>query len=1039
MHMGMDIGSKTLKIVVLDDGGKVVYSCYRRHRANIKETLLYALEDYLIDLMGDTPFTMGVTGAGATTIARLLDVPFMQEVVALEKALETYFPHVDVALEIGGEDSKICFLSDGKEMRMNNTCAGGTGGFIDAIAQMLGTDTANLDKLAAKHKTTYSIASRCAVFAQTDVRSLLNEGASRENIAASVLKAVVTQCIAGLACGRRIRENVVLLGGPISFLPQLQNHFRQTLSGEDVHLYVPEQAHLYTARGIALWVRDNPESAPPERTVSDLIAEVERLELDTPISSSLPPLFKTKTELASYKRKKMSLFVPRKNIKAYTGPAFLGIDSGSTSLKAALIGEQGELLFSFYEPLRGDVVNTAKKMLLELYAALQSGGQDAMSVSVLHATVTGYGEDLLRNIFLFDSGEVETVAHAKAATTLQPAIDGILDIGGQDIKCMILKDGVIDEILLNEACSSGCGSMISGFARSMKLGVWAFSERALYAENPIDLGSRCTVFMSSRIRHAQKEGAPIDDIAAGLAYSIAKNINNKILNTQRSLPAHATLMVQGGAFRSDAVLRAFELVSKKTVLRPDIAELMGAYGAALTARERAVRARMIGTGIPSSSMLAKKSLLYLVEKQTSTRCPFCNNHCPLTVHTVFVEKKRKLTAFVSGNACPRGEELLLCEGALDEAEGAIVAKPSKKPLYNFATVTYDALFSYAARKKTKGRFGEIGMIRALDTYASFPFWYTFFEALGFSVVLSDATSTGQYMKGMETIPSESVCLPAKLAHGHCIELLERGVATLFLPRFTADKTRGDSCRPPDHNEAYRQGAGRTCFTECPVRLHYATALATAVSDRDSAQNILQPLVPFRYLDSVNDEAFIMSLQRGLKGICAHDFSSDDLRSAYRMARKEHASFKKKLIRANREAYETVVAKGERAALLAMHPYHLDPFVHHGLPDLLNTLGLHVFTLDLFGDHGMDVRSQLRVGAEKTSVSPDPLSLFQVRSFSCALGAAAYDENHGFFQEGNGYFTGLNIDDMTDLGALKIRIKSTLSLMDAEACEKHARS
>ena len=722
LHIGIDVGSTTVKLAILDEANDIKYAVYRRHHADVRATILEVLSE-AAEEYGEEVMTIAITGSGGLLLAQWLNIEFVQEVIASKTAVETFIPKTDVAIELGGEDAKIIYFDNGIEQRMNGTCAGGTGAFIDQMAALLNTDAAGLNELAEKSTTLYPIASRCGVFAKTDVQPLLNEGAKREDIAASIFQSVVTQTISGLACGRPIRGHVAFLGGPLQYLPQLRLRFYETLGLDEEHIIVPENAHLFVASGCAIAGAAS-ETVQAEK-LNDVVTRLRNLgDIQGSEVVRLPPLFETPEDYQAFKNRHDQEKVKRGDLATYEGVAYLGIDAGSTTFKATLIGEDGELLWSTYASNKGDVLGCAKAALAKLYADLprnpQTGGPQ---VVIGHATVTGYGEPLLLQALRVDSGEIETVAHLRGAQEMLPGVEFILDIGGQDMKCLRVKDGVIDHIMLNEACSSGCGSFIESFASGLNLDVSEFAQTALAAKQPVDLGSRCTVFMNSRVKQAQKEGATVGDIAAGLALSVIKNALFKVIKIRDPHDVGQKVIVQGGTFLNDAVLRSFEQLAEVDAVRPDIAGNMGAYGAALLARDRFHSAGHADNTF--STLLSLEQIEALNPTHKTVRCKGCSNSCLLTVNDFGKDEATgKNRRFITGNRCEKGA-------------GDLNAKTKVPNLYEYKS---HRLFDYEPLSPKEATRGTVGIPRALSMYENYPFWFTFFTKLGFRVILSEPST-----------------------------------------------------------------------------------------------------------------------------------------------------------------------------------------------------------------------------------------------------------------------------------------------------------
>ncbi len=740
--LGIDIGSTTVKVALLDKDQKLIFSDYKRHFANIQETLAELLQE-ANSVAGNVTLHPVITGSGGLTLAKHLDVPFVQEVIAVSTSLKKLAPKTDVAIELGGEDAKIIYFEDGNvEQRMNGICAGGTGSFIDQMAALLQTDASGLNEYARNYNSLYTIAARCGVFAKSDIQPLINEGATKEDLAASIFQAVVNQTISGLACGKPIRGHVAFLGGPLHFLDQLKASFIRTLKLDEEHTIEAENSHLFAAIGSALNAKEESSF-----TMEDMVNKLShKIVMDAEVSR-LDPLFNNEEEYKTFRNRQDKYKVKTRKLDDYKGKAFLGIDAGSTTTKCALISEDGDLLYSFYSSNNGSPLKTAISSIQEIYKLMPEG------VSIARSCSTGYGEALLKSALLLDDGEVETIAHYNAAAFFDPDVDCILDIGGQDMKCIHIKNGSVDSVQLNEACSSGCGSFIETFAKSLDYSVQDFAKVALYAKSPVDLGTRCTVFMNSKVKQAQKEGASVADISSGLAYSVIKNALFKVIKLSDASDLGNNVVVQGGTFYNNAVLRAFEKISGVHATRPDIAGIMGAFGAALIARERYA-------DTPSTTMLPMDKILTLTFETSLTRCPKCNNHCLLTINQ-FDENRR----FITGNRCERG----------------LGIETKKEEIPNLYDYKYKKLFSYKLLTSSEAKRGTVGIPRVLNIYENYPFWATFFTKLGFSVVLSPRSSRKIYELGIDSIPSESECYTAKLAHGHVQWLIDNGVDFIFYP------------------------------------------------------------------------------------------------------------------------------------------------------------------------------------------------------------------------------------------------------------------
>ena len=793
-YMGIDVGSTTVKLYVEDQEHQCIYSKYQRHYSDVKpaiESLIKEVQEHY----GNLPVKVVMTGSGGLSLSKHLNVEFVQEVIACTKTVETYIPECDVAIELGGEDAKITYFESTLEQRMNGTCAGGTGAFIDQMASLLQTDAAGLNELAKNYETIYPIASRCGVFAKTDIQPLINEGAAREDIAISIFQAVVNQTISGLACGRPIRGHVAFLGGPLNYLSELRTRFIETLHLTDDEIIVPEEAHLLVAKGAAL------DSIGTEAITPDQLANKIEILKNSHDNTSKPlePLFKNEEDYKEFKERHDRDTVTKKDLSTYEGNCYLGIDAGSTTTKLVLIDDEGNLLYSLYGSNQGNPLKSVMNMLKELYTKLPE------KAILRYSGVTGYGEKLIQTALNVDLNEIETIAHYTAAKKFEPDVTSIVDIGGQDMKYIKMKNGSIDNIMLNEACSSGCGSFIETFAKSLHIEISDFVKEAIKSKTPVDLGSRCTVFMNSKIKQAQKEGAKIEDISAGLAYSVIKNALYKVIKLRSPESIGKSVLVQGGTFYNEAVLRAFELIVGRNVTRPDIAGLMGAYGMALLACEQ-YEANM---DMEYHSTLATiEEIDKLDIKVTHTRCNGCENHCQLTINR-FSNGKRH----ISGNRCEKGEGIV----------------NSHKDLPNLVKYKYDRIFGYTPLEEKDAPRGTIGIPRVLNMYEDYPFWFTLFTNLGFRVIISEKSTRKIYEKGIESMPSESVCYPAKLSHGHVISLIQNGIKTIFYP-----------CIPYSRKE-YEDANNRY---NCPIVISYSEVLK---NDKLSESEPFQILLRFRLL------------------------------------------------------------------------------------------------------------------------------------------------------------------------------------------------
>ena len=974
--LGIDIGSTTVKIAILDDQNDVLFSDYERHFANIQETLS--------DLLGRAIYKLGairvspvITGSGGLTLAKHLGVPFVQEVIAVSTALQDYAPHTDVAIELGGEDAKIIYFEGGNvEQRMNGICAGGTGSFIDQMASLLQTDATGLNEYAKNYKALYTIAARCGVFAKTDIQPLINEGATKEDLSASIFQAVVNQTISGLACGKPIRGHVAFLGGPLHFLSELRHAFVRTLKLDDEHTVFPHHSHLFAAIGSAL---------NSKRDLHIPLIEMQkrlenRIHMDFEVER-LEPLFATEKEYEAFISRHNKHQVPVADLASYKGNAFLGIDAGSTTTKAALVGEDGTLLYSFYHSNDGNPLGTTISAIKDIYSQLPK------DVKIVHSCSTGYGEALIKAALLLDEGEVETVSHYYAASFFEPKVDCILDIGGQDMKCIKIKNQTVDSVQLNEACSSGCGSFIETFAKSLNYSVEDFAHEALFATHPIDLGTRCTVFMNSKVKQAQKEGASVADISAGLAYSVIKNALFKVIKVSDASELGKNIVVQGGTFYNDAVLRSFETIAGCEAVRPDIAGIMGAFGAALIARERYKDGKQ-------TTMLSIEEIESMEYSTSMTKCRGCTNNCRLTINK-FSGGRR----FITGNRCERGL-------GKEKTESDI---PN---LYEYKMSRY---FGYEPLSEEKAIRGTVGIPRVLNMYENYPFWFTFFNELGFRVVLSPASNRKIYELGIESIPSESECYPAKLAHGHVEWLIKQGIKFIFYP-----------CIPYERQE-FKDADNHY---NCPIVTSYPENIKNNMDEIvNGTINFKNPFISFK-----SEETISSSLIRELSQ--EFNISADQIKSAVHLAWKELAACREDMQKKGEETISYLDRSGKRGIVLAGRPYHVDPEIHHGIPELINSYGIAVLTEDSIS-HLNPVERPLIVldqwmyhsrlyAAANYVKTKDNLDLIQLNSFGCGVDAVTTDAVADILTKSGKIYTSLKIDEVNNLGAARIRIRSLLS-------------
>ena len=974
--LGIDIGSTTVKIAILDENNEVVFSDYERHFANIQETLSDLL-GRAIHKLGPVHASPVITGSGGLTLAKHLGVPFVQEVIAVSTALQDYAPQTDVAIELGGEDAKIIYFEGGNvEQRMNGVCAGGTGSFIDQMASLLQTDASGLNEYAKNYKALYTIAARCGVFAKTDIQPLINDGAAKEDLAASIFQAVVNQTISGLACGKPIRGHVAFLGGPLHFLSELREAFIRTLKLDDEHIIAPTHSHLFATVGSALNSKKDLDVAliDMQRRLEGKIKmefEVDRME----------PLFATEADYKEFEDRHAKHQVPVKDLATYHGKAFLGIDAGSTTTKAALVGEDGTLLYSFYHNNDGDPLGTTISAIKDIYSKLPE------DVEIVHSCSTGYGEALIKAALLLDEGEVETVSHYYAASFFEPDVDCILDIGGQDMKCIKIKNQTVDSVQLNEACSSGCGSFIETFAKSLNYSVQDFAHEALFAKNPIDLGTRCTVFMNSKVKQAQKEGAEVADISAGLAYSVIKNALFKVIKVSDASELGKHIVVQGGTFYNNAVLRSFEKIANCEAIRPDIAGIMGAFGAALIARERY-------TDCEGTTMLSIEDIEAMEYSTTMTKCKGCTNNCRLTINHFSGGRK-----FITGNRCERG---------LGKAKAT-----NKLPnLFEYKLKRY---FDYEPLAEENAPRGVIGIPRVLNMYENYPFWFTFFNELGFRVVLSPVSNRKVYELGIDSIPSESECYPAKLAHGHVQWLINNEIKTIFYPSI-----------PYERNEF----AEANNHYNCPIVTSYPENIKNNIDAIVHGEvDFLHPFISF-----ASEETLSYRLVEEL----SEKFSipADEIKKATHTAWEELAACRKDMQKKGEETIKFLNETGNRGIVLAGRPYHIDPEVNHGIPELINSYNIAVLTEDSIShlnpaEHPLNVMDQWmyhsRLYAAANYVKTvDNLDLIQLNSFGCGLDAVTTDQVASILNDSDKIYTSLKIDEVNNLGAARIRVRSLLA-------------
>lgn len=966
--LGIDVGSTTVKTVLLTEEGQVLSSSYERHFSKVRETVCEKLAA-LGQEYPETQLRVSITGSAGLGLAQAAKLPFVQEVHAAFLAVKQRYPEADVVIELGGEDAKIIFLTGGVEQRMNGSCAGGTGAFIDQMATLLDVSVDQLDKMALSAEKVYPIASRCGVFAKSDIQPLLNQGARREDIAASIFQAVVDQTVSGLAQGRRIQGNVLFLGGPLSFLQGLRNAFTKTLGLDEAHAHFPEDGRTFVAYGSALSA-----SALTETYTLEQLGELLRTaETQTALVAD-KPLFSYPEEYQRFQERHAAHDVARGDYRTYKGKAYLGIDAGSTTTKMVLLSENHELLYDFYASNKGQPLDCVKRELTELYEGLSP------DCTICGSAVTGYGEDLIRAGLGIDFGIVETVAHFKAASFFCPDVDFIIDIGGQDIKCFQIKNGSIDSIMLNEACSSGCGSFIQAFAVALGYDIAEFSKLGLFAEHPVDLGSRCTVFMNSSVKQAQKDGATVEDISAGLSGSIVKNAIYKVIRAHNPEDLGQHIVVQGGTFLNDAVLRCFEREIGQEVIRPAISGLMGAFGAALYAQEKSQ-----GT----STLLSQEKLREFSYTAKATTCKGCTAHCALSIIR-FNDGSR----FISGNRCEKG-----------------AGKKESEQLPNLFEWKYRKILSLAEHQPEQPK-ATVGLPLALHYYDQMPLLHTFFTDLGFAVKFSEESTRDTYYKGQSTIPSDTVCYPAKITHGHIESLLEQGVDFIFYPCMSYNIDEGDS------DNHYN----------CPVVAYYPELLM-ANCEKLTPDNFLYPFLDLNRRSHVVKTLHTMfgryASKKEVEAALEHGFA------ALEQYRKEVITQGEEIVRLAREA-------GKKIIVLAGRPYHIDPEINHGIHKLIGSLGLAVITEDsvahlaqtpqLQALNQWTYHSRMYRAAQYVTTQPD-MQLVQLVSFGCGIDAITTDEVRRILEDGGKLYTQLKIDEISNLGAIKIRLRSLIAAME----------
>ena len=989
LRMGIDVGSTTVKVVLLDQQDNYLYKKYIRHYANILDTVYTLLQEAQVGYENENVH-VAITGSGGMAMADKVRIPFVQEVIAETKAIKALYPQTDVIIELGGEDAKVTYLGRTAEHRMNGSCAGGTGAFIDQMATLLQTDASGLNTLAMNADTMYPIAARCGVFAKTDVQALLNQGASHENIAKSVFQAIVNQTIAGLACGHKIEGNVAFLGGPLTFLSELRQCFCDTLALDEEHRIIPENGELFIALGAALM---NDECR--QITVGELTNEIGAL-IGIPMEATdrVDPLFKNEDELNEFRHRHAKAVTPKADIKEAVGPCYLGIDAGSTTLKVVLINANNEIIFSHYGPNHGKPLEKSQELIEQIYGLLPKGAY------IAHSGVTGYGEAFLKRALGIDIGEVETIAHYRAAQFFCPDVSFILDIGGQDMKCTKVRNGYIEDIVLNEACSSGCGSFIDTFATSLRLPIEQFAKEGLLAPMPIDLGSRCTVFMNSKVKQAQKEGATVPDIAAGLAYSVIKNALYKVLKVKDPKDLGDHIVVQGGTFYNEAVLRAFEKLMGVEVIRPDVSGLMGAYGMALLASEAAEALQN-----QHSTLLDMAGLKSLQVSTSMRNCGLCSNNCMLTINA-FSDGR----TYVTGNRCDRGAGDMIQE--------------KHKPVPNMVDAKLRRYFDYFLKKNIPEFEGKlrIGIPRVLNIYEDFPFWFTFFHQLGCEVVLSNYTTKDQYNKAIDTIPSDTACYPAKAVHGHIRDLAEAQVDLIWYPCIQ----HGPKEFSRDNNY------------HCPMVISYPELIRNNMQDVMGETPFYAPFLPL-----ADKKSLVPALVKALKDL---PFSKGKISDAVEVAWAEQEKCKADYREMTKKTVSRLVAEQVPTIVLAGRPYHLDSGINHGIPELITSLGMAVLTEDGVAPLGYEIKhlrvvdqwsyhSRLYRAAEFVSRT-EGFQIVELNSFGCGLDSIVADQVKDILSAKHKIHTLLKIDEGTNLGAVTIRLRSLQSVMERSMRKHH---
>lgn len=971
--IGIDAGSTTLKCIVLNEEDKILYSNYERHYSKVREKLIEELEN-IKGIIENKKFKIAITGSAGYGISKEYNLPFVQEVFATTLAIKRYYDDVDVAIELGGEDAKINFLTGGFEERMNSSCAGGTGAFIDQMAHLMGLTVDEMDNLSLKHENIYEIASRCGVFAKTDIQPLLNQGARKEDISASVFQSVVNQTIGGLAQGRSIEGKIMFLGGPLYFCKGLRERFIKTLKLKDNDVVSPENAQVFVAIGSAIYSKENNKKYEYEELLN--IIKENHNEIST--MNIIDPLFNSEEEYNEFKERHQKAKVKVSDINNYAGEAYVGIDAGSTTTKVVLIDKEDNILYEYYGSNKGNPIEVVKKELKHIYNICGE------KIKIMGSAVTGYGEELIKKAFSIDFGIVETVAHYIAASHFNPKVDFILDIGGQDIKCFKIKDGIVANIMLNEACSSGCGSFIESFANQMGYDVETFSKLGLFAKHGADLGSRCTVFMNSSVKQAQKEGATVEDLSAGLSVSVVKNALYKVIRAKSLDELGRNIIVQGGTMYNDAILRAFEKELGMNVIRPSISGLMGAYGCALYAKRK---------NLKESKIISKEDLESFTHKSKIAKCGLCTNRCNLTIN-IFNDGEK----YISGNRCekPTGNK-------------------KSESIPNMYQYKYKKLREYESLDE--GKRGTIGLPMVLNMYENIPLWATFFKELGFKVVLSDESNKKMYLKGQHTIPSDTVCYPAKLAHGHIENLISKNIEHIFYPCMSYN---------------FDEGISDNCFN-CPVVAYYPELLKTNVKELDSNNFMMEYL-------SLNNKKLLSRQLYEILNKTFGDIKQKEVKNALEKAYIEYEKYTKHIKEKGEEFIEYAKNNNKKVIVVAGRPYHIDPEINHGIDKVLSSLGIVVLTEDSIEVshekpkvnilNQWTYQARLYNAAYYVAKNKD-MELIQLVSFGCGTDAITSDEVKDILERNNKIYTQLKIDETNNLGAAKIRIRSLLEAIAQE--------